>query len=383
MRIGRREFLAGSAAAAGLLGAESPLSGEALYRDIKKYWEFGEHRTASDPDNLTTEWLTSELKKAGFEASSPRFTLRQFFPGTCDLTVAGKRIRVFPLWPVAGTAVVTAPLGPGGIAIERLPYDFGGALSKTHPAVGMIQKAAAKGAKALVLVTEGPVHEIIALNYESEVERWPIPVVLMAPKDAPGLAERSEATLTIGGMLMERAVASNAQGLLKRGKKLIIVSTPKSGWFRCAGERGPGIAIWLALARSVGAQRGGPSYLFTANSGHELHGLGIKAFLNNAPKPSEVGCWVHLGAGLATYAYENGKRLKTADTKRYLTSSADVAPVIAPAFAAIPELAPTTERLLGELRYLVAAGYRGFSVAAGHRLHHTPIDDPSSTGGDI
>ena len=27
----------------------------------------------------------------------------------------------------------------------------------------------------------------------------------------------------------------------------MVLSTPRSGWFTCAGERGPGIALWMAL----------------------------------------------------------------------------------------------------------------------------------------
>jgi len=378
----RRDFIAGVAGVSRSWAEKNPLAGDALFADVQKYWSLGEHRTGSAADHKTTEWLNSELKSCGFDTKPPRFEVPVVALGTTRMRIGGQSIPVFPLWPVQGSLHAEGALGPQGIAVARLPYEAGGALTPTSAGVRLIQQAAAAGASALVLVTEGPTGEVIALNHESGVDRWPIPVVLIGPKYADALVAGVHAVLDVEAHVNQRGYATNAQGLLKgAGGKLIVVSTPKSGWFRCAGERGPGIALWLGLARSVARQKAGPSFLFTANGGHELHGLGMKAFLDReAPKPANVACWIHLGAGIATYASDGTRLLRTADPKRYLTCTPDLVPVIAPAFRSIPELAPSSERYLGELRYLAAAGYSGFSVAAGHRLHHTPIDDPSSTG---
>ncbi len=380
------EYTIGAAAGSALLRAGAfPMSGAALHADVKKYWEFGGHRTGTSADEKTTDWLLAELETAGFETTRQTFRLRQFFSEACQITQEGRKVAIEALWPVAGEADVSAVIGETGIAVARLPAESGGAMSKTNPGLEIIHRAVGAGAKAVVLVTEGPTGEIIQQNDESDTRRWPVPVTLLAPKDAAALTAGKPARLQIRGKIVEQAIASNAQGSLQRGKNLIVVSTPKSGWFRCAGERGPGIALWLGMARSLAKQQGGPSFLFTANSGHELHGIGMKEFLKTgAPKPAEVACWLHFGAGIATYAVgADGRLSKAADTKRYLTCTTDVAAVIAPAFAGMPELKPITDYQLGELRYLVAAGYRGFSIAAGHRLHHTPIDDPLATGGDI
>ncbi|MCH7749719.1 MAG: hypothetical protein IH939_16655 [Acidobacteria bacterium] len=57
-------------------------------------------------------------------------------------------------------------------------------------------------------------------------------------------------TLRLTGRMDEAAEAVNVAGRLVRNEEAdwSVISTPSSGWFTCAGERGPGIAALLALA---------------------------------------------------------------------------------------------------------------------------------------
>ena len=92
----------------------------------------------------------------------------------------------------------------------------------------------------MVAITEGSTKEIIALNAVAGAEPWPIPVVLVSPYDEPALmsAVRSgaKASLLVDGVDDRDARAKNVIARVDRGKELIVVSTPQSGWFRCAGE---------------------------------------------------------------------------------------------------------------------------------------------------
>src|SRR5262245_3875859 len=38
-----------------------PISGDVLYRDVISYYNLGEHRTASDADLKTSDWILQEL----------------------------------------------------------------------------------------------------------------------------------------------------------------------------------------------------------------------------------------------------------------------------------------------------------------------------------
>jgi hypothetical protein len=431
MKVTRRELLcgAGSFAGAVLLGENvsdaarrtrsrssravtssrvsdgGPLSGAKLYEDVIAYYNLGEHRTASEVDLRTSQWLLEQLRAAGLKATFQSFSLRQFFIRQTRLAIGEKTIRAFPLWfprttgpdPLSGTLAVlekSAEQGSfkGRLAVVKFPAEAGTAVVKGSIHSEIILAAAKAGASGVVAVTESATKEIVALNSPAGAEPWPIPVVLAGSRDEPTLmaAVKSGArvSLLLEGDDDQEAKAKNVIARVDRGKDLIVVSTPQSGWFRCAGERGPGIALFLGLARWASRRPSGASFLFVSTSGHELGGLGMRAFLEElTPPPERVLCWIHLGAGIATYSWEETpaglKRLQEPDSRRFLMTGPDLVPLLTTTFAGLPGLTPTVNRAVGEFEFILKAGYRTFGIAAGHRFHHTPADSPEMTGPEI
>lgn len=382
-----------------------PLSGARLYEDVIAYYNLGEHRAATEVDLRTSQWLIEQLRAAGVKATFQSFGLRQFFVHQTRLTVGDRSVRAFPLWfpRATGPSPINAPLAlldmsrelqpvQGKIAFVKFPFDARRAVVNGSGHAEVILAAAKAGASSIVAVTEGATKEIIAMNSPAGAEPWPIPVVLVSPRDQPALmsAVRSgtKASLLVQGEDDHEAKAKNVIARVDRGKDLIVVSTPQSGWFRCAAERGPGIALFLGLARWASRRPSGASFVFVSTSGHELGGLGMKAFLKElAPPPERVLCWVHLGAGIATYSWEETatglKRLREPDSRRYLMTSRDLVPLLTTTFAGLSGLTPTVDRAVGEFEFMLKAGYRTFGIAAGHRFHHTPADSPEMTGPEI
>lgn len=379
------------------------LAGSKLFEDVITYYNLGEHRTASDVDLRTSRWLADQLRAAGLQTTFQTFGLRQFALRQSRLSIGNKPIRCFPLWfPRATNPTINAPLAvhdrrtpralKGSIAVVRFPFALGSAMSEGSGHAEIIQAAAKDGASAVVAITEGATKEIIALNSPAGAEPWPVPVVLVGERDAAEITSaagaRMRASLLLDGIDDRNATARNVVARLDRGKDLIVVSTPQSGWFRCAAERGPGIALFLGLARWASRRPSGSSFLFVSTSGHELGGLGMRAFQKElAPPPKRVLCWLHLGAGIAAYRWEetsNGwRRILQPDSNRFLMSSPDLVPLLTTAFADQPGLTPTTSRAVGEFEFMLKAGYRTFGIAAGHRFHHTPADSPEMTGPQI
>ena len=382
-----------------------PLSGARLYEDAISYYNLGEHRTATETDLKTSQWLSEQLRAAGLRATFQSFGLRQFFAHRTRLAIGDRSFRAFPLWfpRATGPNPNNAPMSlfdksaqaqslQGRIALVKFPFDPRAAVVEGSAHTQMIHAAAKAGASAVVAITEGATGEIIALNISGAAEPWPIPVVLVGSRDEPALtaASRSgvKASLLLDGEDDRDAKAKNVIGRLDRGKELIVVSTPQSGWFRCAAERGPGIALFLGLARWASRRPLGPSFLFVSTSGHELGGLGMKAFLRElAPPPDRVLCWLHLGAGIAAYSWEETtaglKRLREPDSRRSLMTSPELVQILTSAFAGLPGLNPTIGRAVGEFEPIIKAGYRAFGIAAGHRFHHTLADSPEMTGPEI
>jgi hypothetical protein len=379
----------------------APISGESLYRDLITYYNLGEHRTASPGDQKTSDWLNSELKKAGMRTAFQPFGLRQFFLNKSALVVDGNPIASFPLWPpnATGANPIAAPLVDyhpsarmsGAVALISFPFDARAAIVKGSTQAELIMEAARQGARAVIAITEGPSGEIIALNVQEDMRPWPVPV-LLAPTRSEWLlraasARRAIASVLIDGREDQQATARNVIGRIGRGTKSVVVSTPQSGWFRCAGERGPGIALWLGLARWVRKNPSDFSYVFVSTSGHELGGLGIRAFLDSeAPPPRSVAAWIHLGAGIATWKWQQTDkgmaRTREVDANRLLMCSPSFAATLAPLFADLPGLKPGSQSV-GEYRDITKAGYRTMAIAGAHMFHHTPADSPEVTSPEL
>ena len=379
----------------------APISGDSLYRDLITYYNLGEHRTASPGDQKTSDWLNSELRKAGMKTAFQPFGLRQFFLSKSALVVDGNPIASFPLWlpNATGPNPIVAPLVDyhpserlsGMVALIRFPFDARAAIVKGSTQGELIMGAAKLGARAVIAITEGPSGEIIALNVQEGMQPWSVPVLLAPARSEPLLraasARRAIASILIDGREDLHATARNVIGRIGRGNKSVVVSTPQSGWFRCAGERGPGIALWLGLARWVRKNPSDFSYVFVSTSGHELGGLGIRAFLDNgAPPRSRVAAWIHLGAGIATWKWQQTDkgmaRTREVDSNRLLMCSPGLVSTVAPLFADLPGLKPGSQSV-GEYRDIAKAGYRTMAIAAAHMFHHTPADSPEVTSPEL
>jgi hypothetical protein len=367
------------------------LSGQALYDDVIRYASFGDHRTGTAGERAATRWLARRLQSAGLTVSYQPVPVRQFFVRESSLTVAGSPVECFPLWyPRAGS--VTAPLTRQ--AEDRAARGKVVLLGPTPRAdtAAALARLKAAGALGAVIIAGGQSGLVAAANVPDDAPPSPFPAVLVGSADRdrllPATGDGQQVTLTVRGT-NRTADAQNLFGRWQAGKDVIVVSTPKSGWFRCGGERGPGIAILLAVARWVCERKPAISYLLDFNTGHELHNLGTRRFLSGlAPPAASTRAWVHLGASIATWSYEAtaaGLR-HFADPARYIieANSPRALDVAARAFAHLPAVKPRQGPGIGEFGPVTAAGYEGLGVYGGpYRFFHTPADGPEGTAPEL
>src|SRR5260221_184837 len=116
-----------------------------------------------------------------------------------------------------------------------------------------------------------PVGALSALNRTPLAPAWKVPVVLAAGRDEAALQAAATAGNPVTVRLEGRTVPGRGENVVgrKAGRgKAVVVSTPKSGWFHCAGERGSGIAIWLGLARWLATTE--LNVVLLGASGHEF-----------------------------------------------------------------------------------------------------------------
>jgi hypothetical protein len=414
MTSSRRGFIEGvgllglAAAAAPATATRAVARGEtadlvALQTTLERYVGFGDKASGGPGDSACGAWLEETLGRMGYTCHRRPFEVPFFDASQATLTCGAARATVIPQAIVAPTGPqgLTAPLRPafaredlsGAIALVMLPYKRWVGLA--DPLVAKpLADAVQRGAAGVVLVTTGPTGEAIALNVSPHRPAIERPVAVLAPKDAqPFLAAADQgtpATLILDGKGggSERRPAFNLIARLERGAaQTLIISTPRSGWFGCAAERGSGLAIWLVLADWLARTRHRVNVELLATSGHEYEYLGGEHYLKEAaPPPSSTKLWVHIGASAAARDWhELGPKLlplPSADAQRVLTATADLLERTRHAFQGISGLEATylADKVMagGELVNVLNAGYGSAIGLYGiHRYFHTRGDDLS------
>lgn len=371
-------------------------SGAALFADVERYAAFGPKRTASHADRAVSTWLASEAEKAGARVERLPFTVKQFIDDRARLVVNGQSVQTTPFWfPMATPGPIVAPgsldLGSakGRIVVVRTPDGLAG----LRALPGLVRDAAAAGAVALIAVTPSPSGEYFA---HGQRDVCALPVLLAGSKDWPLLAAAAAAaalmTVDIGGTL---AAAATAECIVAHtggaSGPLTVISTPTSAWTTSAGERGTGVALWLALLRTFAIS--GRDAVFVAASGHELGGAGARFFADSAlaPPVARVAQWCHLGASIATRAWrhDGSSALIATDAPgggaRLLTNrSALLAPLTA-AFASSPyrPILVDAATARGELALVFDHGYPAFGFEGTHDFFHAPGDLPVVTSPEL
>ena len=379
-----------------------PFDGKWLYADVEHYASLGNHQFGTLGDVATTSWLAGDLQAAGLTTSFQSFELaKQYALIDAGAEVMGQRMSVLPFWwppEQAATFELNARIAADGTANAtgmivwmRMPFDGGAYISERQRTI--VATAAKRSPSAIILSIDSPSGDEYAYNVAQQDNAWPVPVFIVGAKYAERL-EKARSTgarieLRTKGRYFHDVTGHNVVARLNRGaSKTVVISTPTTGWFTCACERGPGIAIFLALARAAAQSKHKVNYVFVATTGHEIGHGGMERFMHDgAPKPADTLAWIHLGSSLACYEWQlEGERWTTnhsVDPRRTLFFTSMLEQSVSKAFRDVPVImTPTADRSpAGELRDVHAAGYRQYvGMAAGHRFFHTPNDDVSRTG---
>jgi hypothetical protein len=347
-------------------------------------------------DSASADWIERHLFSQGYQIERQALDAPTIQYDQCVLEIGATQIPLLgpPLAKMTGPAGLRAPLTlvrpgeslpalAGTIAVVILPYARHSSL--VGPAFrAVITAIETAKAAALLFVTTGPTGEAVALNCSAEHMAAQIPYAIVAPKAfaagqfKPGVTAR----LILDGKAMRRS-AANIIGRRVAGPEWIAISTPRSGWFHCAAERGPGIALFRHLTTWIAQRFPDKSIFATANSLHEFENAGSARALSVAPKPSETKLWVHLGAGFAARDFHESaasplRPLKSVDPQRYLGATPDLVTPLSDIFAGHPGLEVPYNATLGtagELTEIGKAGYQHyFGFFGSHRFHHTTSD---------
>lgn len=381
--------------------SRDPLSGASLFDHVRTYTQIGEHRTGTTGDLNTSTWIRGLMDGWGYESSLDPVPVELFEVTAGFLEIARVRYRADPEWyptatPSGGVAAPMKMLSPGEDMKALNGKIWVVDVQMRRPVIPAEVKqqavaAAEAGAVGVVMLLSYRTQELTGRGAHGEwgSQPWcPVPLVAVAAKHDPVRAaalEGATARLVLRGREASGAHAFNVSARLGKGDKTIVVTTPQSGMFRCGGERGGGLAVFLGLAEWASRQEAGVRYLFSTNTGHEQSGSGARKLLEDvAPPPDEVVGWLHLGSGVSTWLWrerEDGTLERYAERSgiRNFGAVPSLVETLNDAFSPIPGLRPQSERFAGELRAYVERGYPGFGFWGYNRFGHTEADGPEQS----
>lgn len=370
---------------------------------LVRFCRLGDKRTGGSGDEAVGAWIEEELSRLGFRVARETFTVNGSDEGSASLAWAGGEVPLIS-HPASPAGQVVGPMvrrpaeeanpGPAGaIAVLDLPH---ARWSSAHDSriQEWVRSAVDRGAQAVVLVTHGPSGLAVSLNTGVVGDDFTVPVAVLSPREAVCLPTRNGAEAMFH-VMREDAPRDvfNVVGRMDRGAgRTLILSTPRSGWSICAGERGSGLAAWLLLVEEVARNVTGVDILAISTTAHERGYAGMGAHLSGTPIPiDQSALWVHIGANAATRDWREVPGgltpLPSADPQRFLAVSASLLPAARAAFAGSPGLEvphDVDQGAGGELGDIAAAGYGPvIGVFGAHRFHHTAADDLSCVSADL
>jgi len=337
---------------------------DALFRLVSEYHSLGHHRTGSTVDHSTAAWFAEQLTDRGLSVRSERVPY-DAFTSDSTLTLDGEEIDHLVV-PYEWTGSLTSAV------VDYRSFD------PRSGGVGDVLDAELANQKAgvpLVLSTEHPNGALVGVN-RSIRDGSGVPTVLIAGRHH-GRATTADRRLDLHARrdpgFTHNVIATNQH--YAEGEPSLLLTTPLTGWFGCAGERGTGIAVLLALVEQLSHL---PLYV-VATGGHELDFFGADRWLETSAAAPR--CVVHVGASVAVLEGnpdEAGTDRPLASTRMAFTnqsvcSSSDIASALEPANLAV---IADTDRWLGEGTVFSKLDVPILSMVGAGIDFHTPEDTP-------
>ncbi len=341
------------------------LTGDQLHTLVQDYAGLGIHRAGAAVDAATVEWMRGHLVDRGLDVRAEAVPFDRWVYSS-ELTVDGSPVDHLPVFyewtgSVATDRVLVAAYDPksGGYTV---------------PLEEQAIQARDAGHEALVLATAHPGGALVAINRKPEPGSG-FPTVLVAGRDLDRLDQGTvrlelEARLEPGETT--NLIATNSISTGPDSAPPLLLTTPLTGWFTCAGERGTGVAVILDLIDRCAHL----PLLVIATGGHELDYLGVRRWVAKADiEPAAI---VHVGASVAVDAPIPDGTRQLIPTRLAMTSldGTEAQPVV-DALAPIGLTPHTgTERWLGESEVFCELGVPMLSFTGSGLDFHTPEDTP-------
>lgn len=338
------------------------MNGGEAYRLVCAYSAYGIHRTGWSGEAATVGWLSGLLVERGADVSLVPYSYAHF-DAEVDVAIAGRAIEAMPLYYCVTGRHEFANPSVGSIDAHADEVTISSELAR------LVADAKAGGHDGIVLATQCPTGALCAIN-RLPASGVDFPVVLVPGHELGNLVAGDLEVCFSADVRSE-----NSSNILARfpgpgGAAPVVVTTPVSGWFTCAGERGCGIAVAIRVAEDLAAER--PVDLLLA-TGHELGYLGGHSLAQNYQgMPAAV---VQIGSSIANreaeYVCRCSASVSTVDRVSDVLKPHGVKPKI-------PDNPARPENWIGESECWAGRRRPMLSIAGQSPHFHTPGDVPAA-----
>lgn len=283
---------------------------------IQAYDAQGNHRTGTEVDRVSAEWLTNELRCLGAQPSLEPFTFSRIDPQSCYLRVASRRIDSLPLFDAgfSGSEGVHGRLGHLGsdaeiALIESEPPSF------SNPGIeqrGQVQEARHSRHKAIVVLTRGPRPGLFLINARGFTKPFGPPMLHISSAESAWLKEQAEHHAEATLVAEVRRTTAQAYNVTAKIPGInpalapLVFMVPRSGWWQCASEQGSRLACWLEVVRVLAAANSARDSFLVAFSGHEVGFLGVDPYVKGRPDLiTRAYAWVFFGSDIGAPGQPN------------------------------------------------------------------------------
>ena len=393
----RREFLVASGQAVAFAFSTRATHSKALSSDqepsrsedtveqrvsaiIQAYDAQGNHRTGTEVDRLSAEWLAAEVRRLGLEPSLESFTLDRVDPQTCYLRVGERRIDGVPLFDGSFTdgQGVRGKLGPLGSSAEIGLIDIGPFKLEAPRAEheGPISSARRGTHKGLVIVTRARRPGLFLSNALAFRNPSGPPMLQVSNTESEWLMEQSrkgtEATL-VAHVTRTTAQAFNVTVKIPgRNPNLppLVFMAPHSAWWQCVTEQGCRLAVWLETMRSLATgHRPARDCFFVALSGHELGVLGMDGYLKSRPDLiRRAHAWIFFGSCIGTPHQPNLIHTSDDELEQWIVAAMKAEGLT------VDQRAPHDSPARGEAVVVQRGGGRFVTIACDSDVYHSVAD---------
>lgn len=390
----RRDFLAVGgrtlALAAGPSGLErlAPLAAPNQVPDglearvaavLQAYDAQGNHRTGTDVDARSAEWLANQVRCLGLRPTLEPFSLSRVDPQSAHLRVGDRRLDGVPLFDASftgpeGLRGTLGPLGSGsdiGLA-ETRPSRLSDSVVERRSQLAEAQQSRHK---AVVLLTGGSRPGLSLINAESFLAPIGPPMLQVSSREGDWLRReaerRADATIVVQAHRTQARAFNVTARIAGRDPTLapIVYMAPRSGWWQCVSEQGSRLVCWLEVMRAVADARPARDCLFVALSGHELGLLGIHAYLKRRPDLARrAHAWIFFGSSIGEPAQPNEIYAADEALERWLVGS------LTKEGLRVDALLPRGAAARGEAGIVQQGGGRVVTIACASDVYHNVAD---------